>query len=456
MSLKGARELLDNARTHEIWLARSILIEIADEVLRSVEPAGAVKRYVKLARDKLEIGSYRFDLKEIGKIVVVGCGKASGTMAAALEELLGDKIAKGVVAVPKGIASRHSLARIELVEADHPLPSKDSITVAEEVLSAVRGLGSSDLVICLLSGGGSALLTLPAEGLTLDDIREVTDALLKSGADIRQINAVRKHLSRIKGGWLAKAAYPARLVNLVMSDVVGDVLDTIASGPTVPDATSYADALEVLKKYGLADKASRRVLEHLEKGIRGEIPETPKAGDPCFRNVSTIIVANNASALQAAVEVGSRHGLESEILTTAMQGEAREVGQQLAKKARELVEQGVKNRLLLMGGETAVTVRGSGVGGRNQELALSLAIGIAGLGNIAAMSLATDGIDGPTDAAGAICDSHTVERARELGLDPNDYLARNDSYTFFRRLDDLLITGSTGTNVMDVVALIIL
>jgi glycerate-2-kinase len=329
---------------------------------------------------------------------------------------------------------------------------------AEEMMDLVSDLGHQDLVLCLLSGGGSALITLPAEGISLEELREMTQLLLRSGAAIQEVNAVRKHLSRVKGGQLAKAAYPARVITLLVSDVVGDRLDTIASGPTYPDSTTFSDALAVIERYGLTGKAPKNVLERLKLGAKGKLSETPKPGEKYFQNTLHEIVASNADAVKAAAEVGKSHGLNVSILTTTMQGEAREVGSYLAATAKDVVETSKLPRpaLLISGGETTVTVKGEGVGGRNQELVLSAAIGISGLKSVTIASFSTDGIDGPTDAAGAIADGFTLERAERLKLDPATYLGRNDSYSFFKELGDLLVTGPTGTNVMDVACVLLI
>jgi len=351
------------------------------------------------------------------------------------------------------------LGKIKFVEAGHPLPTEAGIKGAEEMVDFVGGLEPRDLVVCLLSGGGSALMTLPVDGISLDELRETTQLLLKSGASIQEVNAIRKHLSKIKGGQLAKAAHPAKVVALIISDVVGDRLDTIASGPTYPDPTTYSDALAVIEKYGLTEKVPRNVLKRLKLGAGGKVPETPKTGEKYFLNTFHEIIASNADAVEAAAEAGKSHGFNVSILTTAMQGEAREVGAHLAATAKEVMKAGKpvsRPAILISGGETTVTVKGDGTGGRNQELVLSAAIGISGLKNVAVASFSTDGIDGPTDAAGAVADGFTHERAEHLGLDPAAYLEHNDSYNFFKELGDLLTTGPTGTNVMDVTCLILI
>ncbi len=458
MPVKNERQLIENAKTPELRRARGILIEIVNKAIASVDPSSAMRRRLRLAGERLKVGKHEFDLSRVGKIIVVGGGKASGKMAEVFEELLGNRVTGGVVNVPKGLASEYRVRKIKLVEASHPIPTEAGVKGAERMMKLVSGLEPKDLVVCLLSGGGSALMPLPAEGISLDELRETTELLLKSGASIQEFNAVRKHLSRIKGGQLAKAAHPARVVTLVISDVVGDRLDTIASGPTHPDSTTYPDALAVIEKYGLVEKAPKNVLKRLKLGVEGKMPETPKPGEECFKNTIHEIIASNADAVRAAAEVGKSHGFNVSILTTAMQGEAREVGAHLAAAAKSVMRAGKpvsRPAILVSGGETTVTVKGEGPGGRNQELALSAAIGISGMRNVAVVSFGTDGIDGPTDAAGAVADGFTLERAERLRLDPATYLERNAPYPFFKELGDLLMTGPTGTNVMDVTCLIL-
>lgn len=458
MIVKNERELLENAKNSKLREARKILIELADHVCKSVDPSIAIRDHIRVEGGLLKIRRSKFKLEEIGDIVVIGGGKASGTMAVSLEEILGDRITKGIVNVPDDIVSSYPTQKIELVRAGHPLPTRAGEKGAERMLAAASDLGPQDMVICLISGGGSALISLPDEGITLGGIRETTDLLVKSGANIQEINTVRKHLSRIKGGKLAKAAYPARVISLIISDVVGNQLNTIASGPTAPDPTFFTDALKVLKKYHLSKRVRREILNRLRKGAERGLPETPKPRDSCFKNVYNTIIASNADALGAASKFGKDRGLDVQILTGKMQGEARKVGKHLASFAKKYKtgKPVSKPILLLQGGETTVTVTGSGKGGRNQELALSASIEFSGLENVTIASFATDGIDGPTDGAGAIADCFTVKRAEQLGLDPRSYLDCNDSYHFFEELKDLIKTGVTGTNVSDIVALVIL
>ena len=443
--------LLQNCRTPELRKAREILIKLINSAIESVEPSSAMRKWAKIEKEKLRIEGYE-------KVVVVGGGKAGAAMAITLEQMLGERLTEGIVNIPKGTMPEISPRKIKLVGAGHPIPDESGMEGTRRMVELVSGLGQRDLVICLISGGGSALMPLSAEGITLSQLQEVTLLLLKSGATIQEVNAVRKHLSAVKGGQLARAAYPARMVSLIISDVVGDRLDTIASGPTYPDPTTYSDALSVLKKYKLKEKVPPRIIVHLINGVKGVIPETPKVGEECFQNAYYKIIASNADALAAAAEVGRAHGLNVHILTTTMQGEARQVGEYLSHVTREVYETErpiPRPALLLLGVETTVTVKGEGIGGRNQELVLSTALGIAGLKTTTIVSFSTDGIDGPTDATGAVADGFTIQRAEQLGLDPSCYLENNDSYHFFKELGDLLITGPTGTNVMDVTALMV-
>lgn len=458
MLVKNADMLIQNARTPKLSEARGILVELVDSAIKAGNPSSSIRRWVKVEADKLKVGNYEVDLSGVDRIVAVGGGKASAAMAITLEQILGDRLAEGTVNIPEDTVPREVGHKIKFVEAEHPIPSKSGMEGTKQMLDLVSELGSRDLVICLISGGGSALMPLPAEGIELSELQEVTQLLLKSGATIQEVNAVRKHLSAVKGGQLARAAYPARIVTLIISDVVGDKLDTIASGPTYWDSTTYRDAFSVLEKYKLTEKVSPSIIARLRNGVRGVIPETPKLGEECFRNAYYKIIASNADALEMAVEAGRAHDLNVHVLTTTMQGEACQVGEHLARVAKAVCQAGKPipmPALLLSGGETTVRVRGQGVGGRNQELVLSAVAGLAGLEGAAMVSFGTDGIDGPTDAAGAIADGFTLQKARELGLDPSSYLENNDSYHFFKGLEDLVVTGPSGTNIMDITALIV-
>jgi glycerate 2-kinase len=418
--------------------------------LEAVEPAKAVKRHVRWQEGRLVIDDRTYDLGEYTSIHVVGAGKAAAAMALAVEELLGDRLTSGFVNVKYG----HSrpLRLVSVNEAGHPVPDESGLRGTGQLMALLGQADEKSLVIFLVSGGGSALLPAPAEGLNLEHEQQVTQLLLDSGATIEEINAIRKHISRVKGGQMARLAYPATLVSLVLSDVIGDRLDSIASGPTVPDGTTYADCLQILQKYAIAGKIPPAVLAHLQKGARGEIPETPKAGEPVFERTQNVIVGSSIQAVGAAKEKAEARGYGAMILSTFIEGETREVAIVHAALAKEIRRSGnpiAPPACLISGGETTVTIRGRGLGGRNQEFALAAAIEIDGLENVVILSGGTDGTDGPTDAAGAIADGTTIERAAQKRLNAEAYLRDNDSYHFFQPLGDLLMTGPTLTNVMD-------
>jgi len=429
---------------------REDAIAIFQSGLKAVDAANAVRRYVRLENHILTVGDKRYDLDDFSGVYVIGAGKASAEMGRLLEEILGDHLISGVINVKYGHA--RALRRVEVNEAGHPVPDEAGLRGAEKAKAMLGLTGESDLVIFLLSGGGSALLPAPTRGLTLDDMQRLTQSLLESGADIQEINTIRKHISTVKGGQLARLAFPSTLVSLILSDVIGDRLDSIASGPTVPDGTTFADCLNILDNYSLADKIPPAVLDHLKKGARGEVEETPKAGDPAFTRTQNLIVGSNIQALLAAEEKAKDLGYNCLILSSSIEGETREIARMHAALAREILASGHPVRrpaCLISGGETTVTIHGRGLGGRNQEFALAAAAALDGLTDVVVLSGGTDGTDGPTDAAGAIADGATVGRARALGLEAADYLRKNDSYHFFEPLGDLLMTGPTLTNVMD-------
>jgi hydroxypyruvate reductase len=349
------------------------------------------------------------------------------------------------------IAHRSSFT---VLEAGHPLPDQRGVDGARRMADLLAQTTEHDLVIALISGGGSALLTLPAPGVTIADMQALTRALLACGASINEINTLRKHLDQLKGGGLARMVHPAALATLVLSDVVGNPLDVIASGPTVPDPTTFADAYAILERYAIVDQIPESILARLRRGVAGEVDETLKPGDPRFDHIQNLVVGSGAQATGAALEAARAAGFNTLLLTTFIQGEAREVGRALAAVARELAATGQpipRPACVVVGGETTVTLRGGGKGGRNQELALAAAADLAGLADVALVALATDGGDGPTNAAGAVATGATIERARALGLDPAASLAHNDSYSFFAALGDLLQPGPTQTNVNDLV-----
>jgi glycerate 2-kinase len=425
--------------------------QIFAAAVRAVDPGEAVRRHLVREGTRLRVGGEVLDLAAVRQIVVVGCGKAAAPMAAAVEGILGERITRGVVVTKYG--HLHPTRTIRVREAGHPVPDAAGLAGAEAILDQVGALGPQDLVLFLISGGGSALSPAPVAGITLEEKQALTKALLACGADIREMNTIRKHISRIKGGQLARAAQPARVMALVLSDIVGDPLDAIASGPTVPDPTTYQAALGILDQYRIRGEIPASIRARLETGARGEVPETPKPEDPLFTRVTNVIVGSNIQALEAARAEASRLGLTPMILSSSIEGETRDVARVHAAVAREI--RSTANPLpppacIISGGETTVTLRGSGKGGRSQEFALAAAQDIAGLARVVILAGGTDGTDGPTDAAGAIADGETSTRAAKQGLDPRAALQANDSYHFFQALGDLLITGPTNTNVMDV------
>ncbi|MDQ3928420.1 MAG: glycerate kinase [Chloroflexota bacterium] len=395
-----------------------------------------------------------------GKIYVLGAGKAGAAMSRAAEDVLGERITEGLVIVKDGHMGDVPLKRIELTEASHPVPDQRGVEATGRLLEIAERAGEHDLVLCLISGGGSALMTAPAEGLSLEDIQQTTQALLRAGATINELNAIRKHLSRVSGGRLARSTAPARVLSLILSDVTGSPLDVIASGPTAPDPTAFQDALKILERYGLSQGAPAPIVNRLRAGASGEIEETPKPNDPLFEHVENVIAASNVIAIEAAAAKANELGVNTVVMSTFIEGEASEVGRVLAGVAKEIASYGrpvTRPGCVLCGGETTVTVRGNGVGGRNTELALSAAVGISGMGpHVLVASLATDGGDGSSPSAGAIVDGTTIAEGKALGLEHNAALADNDSYTYLSQVGDALMLGPTGTNVNDVMAVFVL
>jgi glycerate 2-kinase len=419
--------------------------------LAAVDPAVAIRRYVSMDQDQLRINDKTVDLSHIDRVLVIGAGKASGAMAAALEGILGERITAGLVVVKYDHAV--TLSRISLVEAGHPVPDINGQKGAESICEHLQKAGQKDLVICLMSGGGSALLPFPRPGLSLADKQKTIQVLLSCGASIHEINTIRKHLSRIKGGHLAVCAHPARVVSLILSDVVGDDLDVIASGPTVPDPSTYQDCVDILSKYDIADKLPGAIHKHLVSGVEGGIEETPKPGHPVFDKTDHFIIANNFQALDSARQHAESLGYNTLMLTSLLTGETRDAAHFKAAIVRETTRSGYPIQppaCLLSGGETTVTLKGNGKGGRNQEFVLASSLALENLTPVVCLSAGTDGIDGPTDAAGAFMDSTTLTRAKDKGLQAAAYLENNDSYHFFQALGDLYRTGPTRTNVMDI------
>jgi hydroxypyruvate reductase len=422
-------------------LLRRQALSIFRAALAAADPVDAVVRYLRGR-----------DFSRFRHIYVIGAGKAGASMAQAAERVLGRRITAGLVNVKYGSTAK--LRRIELNPCGHPLPDEPGVAGAERIAEIASQAGDGDLVVCLISGGGSALLPLPAAPITLAEKQATTGLLLACGANIHEINAVRKHLSRIKGGQLARLAAPAAVESLLLSDVIGDDLDVIGSGPTAPDASTFAGAMAILEKFGLRERVPASVRERLEQGVRGELSETPKPGDAMFRGVRNVLVGNSRLALDAAARRARELGFRTLVLSSVIQGETREIARMHAAIALEIAQssQPVKPpACIITGGETTVTLRGDGLGGRNQEFVLAAVPEIAGLRNVVVFSAGTDGTDGPTDAAGAIADGDTLRRNPEA----RRYLDRNDSYHYFQPLNDLVITGPTDTNVMDVRILLV-
>lgn len=425
--------------------------------IRRVDPYEAVRRFLRRDRDRLVLGEtggteLPLDLASFQNVYVVGGGKATAPMARAVEELIGERITQGLINVKYGFAE--PLERIEIVEADHPVPDRNGVEGTRRIMDLLGNAGEKDLVVSLISGGGSALLPQPAGGIRLEEKQAVTRKLLECGASIDEINAVRKHISASKGGQMARAAAPATTINLMLSDVVGDRMDVIASGPFVPDASRFEEARRILERYDLLESTPESVQDHLNQGLQGKRPETPKAGDPAFVRVTNLVIGSNIQALEQASVEAETLGYRTLILSSMIEGEARDVAKVHTAIAREMLQSerpAPPPACIISGGETTVTLRGTGRGGRNQEFCLAAALEISDLpARVVLLSGGTDGNDGPTDAAGAVVDPRTVEKGREAGLEAVAFLDNNDAYTYFTATGELLITGPTRTNVMDV------
>ncbi len=427
------------------------ILAIIDSAISAANPQKRIKEVIHLQKNRLTIEKQAYNLDLYENIYVIGAGKAACSMALAVEDVLGDRITSGIVVTKYGHKTKN-LSKIEIIEAGHPIPDESGIKGAERIISLLKNIKRGDLIIILLSGGASSLLPAPNENISLSDKKIVTGLLLKSGASIDEINAVRKHISRLKGGQLASLIYPAEAVCLILSDVIGDRLDVIASGPTVPDGSTFKNVVDILKKYSIWNNTPRPVINYLLKGLKGEIAETPKAGNPAFKRISNIIIGNNKSAVAAAEKKAKELGYHTMVLSTFIEGEAREIGKVFGAIAKEIAEfeRPLKRKAcIIAGGETTVTVKGKGKGGRCQEFALSAALMINGIKEASVAGIGTDGTDGPTDAAGAIADGTTIERAHKMGMDVKAYIENNDSYSLFKKLGDLIITGPTNTNVND-------
>lgn len=440
MLFRNYEKLIENGQTPILKKIRKDILEILENVISSVDPYKSTKS--KITEKKILIDNKEIDTSEYTDIYIVGLGKASVGMAQAVCDSL--EITKGIV-ITNETQNKVECKNVHTFVGGHPIPDQNSIIGAEKIIEMLEKTKENDLVLVLISGGGSALFAKPR--IALEDLQKTTDLLLKSGANINEINTIRKHLSYVKGGQIIKYT-KAKIVSLIISDIIGDPLEFIASGPTYPDSTTFNDAKKIFKKYQLYQKIPESAKEIIESGINHKISETPKENNQIFKNVENFIIANNDIACKAAEKTAKKIGYETFILTTHLDGEASDIGRYLSKKAINYSSK-EKDILFITGGETTVTIKGDGKGGRNQELILSSIEEIKDE-KIVFTSFATDGIDGNNDAAGAIADNFSFKRASEKCLNPKLYLKRNDSYNFFRKMDDLLMTGATGTNVMDI------
>ena len=449
------------ALRHSPAAQRQLIDEAIRSALDAVDPREAIFRRVQRVGHVLMIDGRAIDLRAADRVFLVSIGKAAAPMAGALIDLLGGDLTAGIVVTKRGHAvDFEPPPAVRLVEAGHPAPDENSVAGARLIATMLSDATDRDVLLCAISGGGSALVALPVESVSLADLQAATDALLRSGATIHELNAVRKHVDRFKGGGLAGMSRGADTIALLLSDVVGDDLPVIASGPTAPDPSTFHDAWRVIEQHRLEGVVPAAVRAHLQAGLRGDVPDTPKPGAPAFQRVHTMIVGSNRMAAEAAERFLRSRGLNTLFLSTYLQGEAREVGRVASAIAREIAASDrpvARPAAVIAGGETTVTVRGRGTGGRNQELALSAAIDVDGLDAVWIVALATDGGDGATEAAGAIVNGGTMACARRAGIDAGRYLAENDSHGFFKALSatgdaacgEMIVTGPTGTNVND-------
>lgn len=417
------------------------ITRILSSAVAAVEPGAAIRRFLKCSQNRLFLDDQLYDLSGIKRVFIAAIGKAAVPMSAAAADIIGEKLTGGLVICKHLPEVKDS--RFTTLQGGHPVPNEDSLNAGKALMAFVNDLTEDDLLICLISGGGSALVTLPYDGIGLADMQHLTEVLLACGARIDEMNTLRRHLDRIKGAGLAKTASPATVISLILSDVVNSPLEAIASGPTAPDPSTIDEVLEIIRRYDLADQLPQSIINCLQLGY-----ETPKPGDPLFDRVQNVLVASNELASAAAMECAAKSGFETVSLGNAWQGEARQVAGLLIEKMKDqfLAD---KPLCLVAGGETTVTLRGSGKGGRNQELALASVPLKAGESDWMLIALATDGEDGPTDAAGAVVTQQTLQNAKSIGLNPESYLDNNDAYNFFDPLGDLLKPGPTGTNVND-------
>lgn len=426
--------------------------EILSASLASVDPILLIRNMIKIQDDQLIIDKKKYLLSKYNKIHILGIGKASQLMALGAKKILSNWNLSGLVINKHTYIQTENalLPEVKTINSSHPIPDEKSIAAAEELIEYSNNIHDNDLVLCLISGGGSALISKPVKGIKLNDIQKLTSQLIKSGASIDEINTIRKHLDLLKGGGLLKWLYPAQTITLVLSDVIGDDISMIASGPTASDKTTFHDAIQILDKYNLINENNNKTILYLKRGEAGLEPETIKENDPKLNKVQNVIIGNNYTAILAAKNKSDELGYLSQIILEPLIGDTASVSKKIVSMIRKsLTQASSKPRCIIFGGESTVKVIGKGKGGRNQEVALRCALEISGMKNVCVVTLATDGEDGPTDAAGAIVTGKTIEKAEQIGLNPHRYLANNDSYSFFEKISGLVKTGSTGTNVND-------
>jgi glycerate 2-kinase len=431
---------------------REQALAIFNAAVSAVQPSQLLPENIAVKEGKLQLKDHLFLLEDVDHIYVIGAGKAAVAMVLEIEKILGEYITKGVVATKYDHCLQ--LKKIKCIEAGHPVPDENSVKAGKEILDIVSNAKEKDIVISLISGGASALMADHPPGTTLSHLQHLFELLLHSGATISEMNTVRKHLSFIKGGQLSKAAYPAILVSFILSDVIGDPLDVIASGPTAADASSFQDAYSVLKKYGLLHKINSSIIDWLQKGLNKEIEETPKPGANFFKKTFNYLIGTNLIALEAAAIKAKQLGFTPFIITDKMSGEVNEESKKLVHHLN--TQSYSQPTCLLMGGETTVTIKGKGKGGRNQQFVLAALNELMRFSETQPripliLSAGTDGSDGPTDATGAMVDEETIKETKALGLDVSQYLDNNDAYNFFTKVGGHIITGATQTNVMDIV-----
>ncbi|MBM3291708.1 glycerate kinase [Candidatus Bathyarchaeota archaeon] len=457
MIIKNREKLISNSISSFYKKLRSECLDVLEFVLECIDPIKLIKNQIKIDGSLLKINNVFYNLDNYDRIFVLGGGKAGDTMALAIEKIIGERITKGIINVPYERSKNCELNKIFLIGASHPKPDSNSVYGVTLMLDAISNITERDLIIFLISGGASSLITLPVEDITLEDYQDIIDILLKKGVNIEDLNIVRKHLDKIKGGKILEYCYPAEVLSIILSDVIGDKLSTIGSGLTIEDTSKFEDAIKILKKYDVWNKTPVNIKTHLINGESNEKPKETITTSKYFKRVQNFIVGNNNTALESALVKSKLLGFNSLIIPRNISGESRKIGKSFSPIINEIIlhDKPIKKpAAIIAGGETTVNVKGKGIGGRNQELVLSMIKEINGLPCVIA-SIGTDGIDGNSNAAGAIIDGETVKKALTLNMNFSDFLKKNDSNTFFQKINDAIITGYTGTNVNDIVVILI-